>query len=345
MSDLELVERVIAAAWNPRDWADVTTIIGVSGGPDSVALLRASVNLFRAQRRPTGRLLVAHFHHRMRAAEANADADFVADLSRRLDLPYHQATAHRAACPGGDGLEAEARQQRYAFFRELAGQTGARYVATGHTADDQCETILHRIIRGTGLDGLAGIPAARPLSELTTIVRPLLAVGREAILGYLADLNQPYRVDSSNCRTDMTRNRIRHRLIPGLAEQYNPGITAAVIRLGRQAASALAVMDELVDPLWDEAVREIDQETVQLRCTVLAGRSPYLVCRLLTKVWKTHAWPMRDMGEAQWRRLASYIQGATVDAVAITLPGPVRARRDGVIVWLERGGGLKQKSS
>lgn len=308
-------------------------------------MLRALVALFNRVPQPTGRVVVAHFNHQLRGVEANADAEFVGRLCQQLEVPFHQGSAERPACVGGEGLEAEARAQRYAFFRDLANRLGARYVATGHTADDQSETILHRIIRGTGLAGLAGIPPTRSLSELTTIVRPMLKIHRCDVLNYLEELRQPFCVDSSNCLTDLVRNRIRHQLIPHLAEDYNPGIAQALIRLGRQATDAMSVIDDLVDPLWDQSVLAVDAVTVKVVCAVLANQPPYLVRHLMTRLWKHHGWPMRDMCAVQWEQLAGLIQDREAHTRSITLPGPVQARRVGGEVWLQWGGGVSRKSS
>ena len=133
-----------------RDWDDVSLLLAVSGGADSVGLLRAMVELKGSG---AGRIFVAHFNHALRGAESDADAAFVSELCQRLDLPCETGTADTAqlARDEGDGLEAAARGVRYAFLRATAERLGARYVVTAHTADDQAETILHRIVRGTGV--------------------------------------------------------------------------------------------------------------------------------------------------------------------------------------------------
>ena len=145
--------------------------------------------------------------------------------------------------------EATARTARYAFLQETAERFGARYVVTGHTADDQAETILHRIVRGTGIAGLAGMARVRPLGPAATLIRPLLDFRRLELLAYLTDLGQPFRSDSSNSDTAFTRNRIRCRLLPELAAEYNPGVVASLVRLGRLAGEVQSVVDALVEDL------------------------------------------------------------------------------------------------
>ncbi len=344
-NDLHPVERAIVTAWPPASWTDVTTVVAVSGGPDSVALLCALVRIVRQLgSAPKGRLAVAHFHHRIRPVEADQDALFVRNVSHELEVPFFQAEAARPARPGGEGLEAEARNQRYAFFQRLADKLGARYLVLGHTADDQAETILQRIIRGTGIGGLAGIPQFRHLSELTTIVRPLLAVPRDAIIAYLDSLQQPYRTDSSNAQLDLTRNQLRHQLLPQLAANYNPGVAEALRRLGRQAAEVMALIDQLIEPLWDQCVTCPNATLVHLAPAPLAERSPYLVRELLIRIWKNCRWPMRDMGDSQWRELADFIL-APAGTTSLVLPGPVHVRRSDNEIQLQWGGGASIKSS
>ncbi|RMF95150.1 MAG: tRNA lysidine(34) synthetase TilS, partial [Planctomycetota bacterium] len=143
-------------------------LAAVSGGADSVAMLRALAALREPGR---GRLVVVHVHHGLRGREADADAAFVVNLAEHLKLPYrvaHPPRPIRETC-AGVGLEAAARRARYRLLGELAAELGARYVVTAHTADDQVETVLHRILRGTGIRGLRGIPRTRPLPPAVLI--------------------------------------------------------------------------------------------------------------------------------------------------------------------------------
>ncbi len=123
---------------------------------------------------------------------------------------------------------------------------------------------LHRMVRGTGLAGLAGIPTTRRLSQLTTIVRPLLSVRRSRVRDYLADLHQPYREDSSNRLLTFTRNRIRHGLLPQLASDYNPQVSQALIRLGQLAREAQEVITTLVNSLVERCLMDCSPDCVRL---------------------------------------------------------------------------------
>ena len=180
--------------WRDRGLG-VVWVVAVSGGSDSVGLLRALAALAPGLGL---KLSVAHLDHGVRGDAARADAALVAELSAALGLPFDLGHWHPSR-PGH--FEADARQARYAWLTEVARARGAEAIAVGHTRDDQAETILHRILRGTGLRGLAGIPSRRPIAEGLTLVRPLLHVGREEIRVYLAALGQSYRDDASNADT------------------------------------------------------------------------------------------------------------------------------------------------
>lgn len=377
MSSLQGFERKLAEAWEPSSWQDVTVLVAVSGGADSVALLRALVAI---QRTGEGRLIAAHLNHQLRGAEAAADEAFVVTLCRELQVPCEvgRASLTSRGCPnGGEGeapaepsakcssagaspsqgqtvdssagaspsrsqtvagpaddssfhpdvatttndaggsltkrfgsLEAAARAARYGFLTDTASRVGARYVVTAHTADDQAETILHRIVRGTGIAGLAGMARTRPLSAATTLIRPLLGVHRGEVLAYLDALAQPYCRDSSNTDPQFTRNRIRHELLPHLAAEFNSGVVAALLRLGKLAGEAQAVMGRLVEELAERCVVGETSGAVRIAVAPLAAQTPYVVRELLMWVWRQQGWPLQAMGYAQWEQLAAMAQGS-----------------------------------
>lgn len=193
--------------------------VGVSGGADSVALLRA----LQAQSAVLGLVLhVAHLHHGLRGLEADADQEFVCTLAADLGLPFHatrvdtQAEAARA----GESIEEAARRLRYLWFRKLLSETPLDAIATAHTRDDQAETVCAKFLRGAWTEGLGGI---HPVVEFPEgrILRPFLNATRAEVEEYLTSLAQPWREDSSNRHLTFTRNRIRHELLPQL-ETWNP---------------------------------------------------------------------------------------------------------------------------
>jgi tRNA(Ile)-lysidine synthase len=217
-------ERVVSRA--PGLLIDTTLLrpgmrlgVGVSGGADSVALLRA----VHARRAELGLVLhVAHLHHGLRGAEADADLEFVRALAAGLGLTFHEARVEtaREAEENGESIEEAARRLRYAWFRELMAGTPLDAMATAHTRDDQAETVLGKFLRGAWTEGLAGIAPKFEAPE-GMIVRPLLGATRGEVESYLTALGQTWREDKSNLDAAFTRNRIRHELLP-LLEGWNP---------------------------------------------------------------------------------------------------------------------------
>lgn len=223
--------------------------VGVSGGADSVALLRA----LHGRSADLGLVLhVAHLHHGLRGAEADTDLDFVRELAAGLGLPFHESRVEtaREAQEKGESIEEAARRLRYAWFRELMSKGPPRAaeisskrpphavpqldaIATGHTRDDQAETVLGKFLRGAWTRGLSGIAPELETPE-GKIVRPLLGVTRGEVERYLRALGQAWREDSSNQDQAFTRNRIRHELLP-LLEGWNPRLRA---HLGQMAEVA-----------------------------------------------------------------------------------------------------------
>jgi len=311
-------ETKLADAWPTRDWHDVTVLLAVSGGCDSVALLRAMSALKTGGE---GGLRVAHFNHRLRGDESAADETFVVDLCRQLSVPCELGSAGGEESPEVTSEEA-ARALRYRFLQQATGRCGARYVVTAHTADDQAETILQRIIRGTGIGGLKGMDRVRPLGP-ATLIRPLLEFRRAELRSYLGDLGQPYRRDSSNADVRFTRNRIRHELLPRLTAEFNPGVVEALLRLGTLAGEVQAVVDDAVVELLAACVRLESPAAATIELGPLAGRPSYLVRELLLSVWRRQDWPMQAMGFAQWDLLEAMFSSAAPRKQ--TLPGNVSA--------------------
>lgn len=316
----------------PHDWQSVTTLVAVSGGADSIALLRGLAAL---QTPSPGRLVVVHFNHQLRGEQSDLDEAFVADLAKRLNLRFVAGRGDGAAIASrGDSVEASARAARYQFFEAVAGQQGARYLLMAHTADDQAETILHRILRGTGLEGLAGIPRVRRLSPLTTIVRPLLDVRRSEVLQYLAQLGQDFREDESNVDPRFTRNRLRHELLPQLAREYNPQVVDALLRLGELAGDVDAIVDERLQHVLEAAIIRQTPHELQFDVAQLALQPPSIVRMALVRAWRAQGWPLQPMGFEKWQSLAE-LALAPEDGV-LNLPGNVRAQKQGKQLWLTR---------
>src|SRR5689334_8543952 len=215
--------------------------IGVSGGADSVAMLR----IFAELRTHLGiTVLVLHFHHQLRGTEADEDERFVKALAKEFRMEFESGRVDVAAEARRRGWNVEdaARRLRYQFFASVAEARGLNRVAVAHTADDQAETVLSHLLRGTGVAGLAGI---YPVAGL--IVRPLLEVGRQDLRGFLSGLEQPWREDASNQDALRTRARIRHRLIPLLLRDFDAAVVTRLARLAKHAREDEAFWRSLED--------------------------------------------------------------------------------------------------
>ncbi len=213
-------------------------VVGASGGPDSTLLLHAMATLSRRLGLAWG-LHAGHLHHGLRGAEADEDATFVENLAARLAVTVHRERVDIRAQVAqlGGSTEEIARQRRYEFLERVALQVGAECVVVAHHADDNAETVLHRIIRGTGLRGLRGMSDTRPIQpgSRVRLIRPLLGVRRETIDALCRAQQFEARQDSSNLTTEFTRGRIRNVVLPMLRETLNPNAAEALLRLAEQA--------------------------------------------------------------------------------------------------------------
>lgn len=255
--------------------AGETVLCAVSGGADSMCLIHM---LWSERERGGWQVAAAHYNHHLRGAESERDAAFVRDWCRDRGIPCHLGGGDVAAAAArtGRGVEETARQMRYAFLRETAERTGARRVATAHNADDNGETLLLHLVRGSGLQGLTGIPPRR--GEL---IRPLLTTSRAEIERYLKEQGVPHVEDSTNGDTGYSRNFLRHEVMP-LLRQLNPNLTAS---LSAAAQSLRADQDYLsAQAAMASSAARWAEEDVVIRAEVLAGMPPALALRVIQKL-------------------------------------------------------------
>jgi tRNA(Ile)-lysidine synthase len=265
----------------------------VSGGADSVALLRLLLEL----REELGIVVsVCHFNHKIRGAEADADEDFVKGLAQRFGLELYSGAAdvptfareHRIS------IETAARELRHAWFAEVIAGGRAERIATAHTRNDQAETVLMRILRGTGTRGLAGIA---PWQKQKALIRPLLTTDRDELETYLNALNQPWREDASNQDLHHSRNRIRHELLPQLQHDYNSAI--------RETLADLAEIARAEEEYWEQELGRLMERLVRSGKPSRSGRSNDGPSTLALDVAAVQALPLavqrrvlRAMGES-----------------------------------------------
>ncbi len=278
-------------------WAGVPGIVAVSGGADSVALLLALCG---------GAMTVAHLNHRLRGDESDADEQFVRELAEQLRIPSRFLRLDIATEAAGENLEAYARSRRYGWLAELAVETGAGWIATGHHADDQAETVLHRLLRGTGLQGLRGIAPIRRGGPVP-VVRPLLCVPRSDLVAYLAACGQSYRTDSSNADPRFTRNRIRHELLP-LLKSFNADVVAALGRTAAQAEEWFVAQQAEGERLL-AFVELPDGDGVKvLDATKLESLGEPAIRLVFRSIWARERWPVSAMTFTHWERMAKIAQ-------------------------------------
>lgn len=300
-------------------------LIAVSGGADSVALLRA----FEALSKDFSLVLhVAHANHGIREAAAADDSRWVQAQCEQLSIPCtvgeFDMTADQSA------IEETARDLRYEFLIRTARETDCSVVAFGHNADDQTETVLHHLMRGTGMAGLRGMPTTRPLAEGIALVRPLLEFTRAEIEQWLVSLNQSWREDSTNQDDSLTRNRIRNQLVPHLREHFNPQISKVMRSLSTQATEWYELIGDLVEPLILKSLVSASDSVVRVRVGELSDQSPIVIRETLVQIWRAANWPMKRMGFSEWVALADLVLGRQP---ARSLPGNIDARiRGGLLV-------------
>lgn len=298
--------------WADSTWADcgVRTSDGVlaalSGGADSVALLLGLRML--QMNGQIARLCAAHLHHGIRAGEADEDEAFVRSLCQSLDVPLYLEHADVPALAKRDGvsLELAARNARYAFLERIKRETGLDWIALGHHRDDQAETVLLHLLRGSGTDGLAGMRI-----RCGDRIRPLLRTGKDEILAFLKAFRQPYRTDSTNLVPDATRNLIRLAVLPKLRE-VNPSADRAIA----QAAQHVAEDADYLNGLADRAFRECGANRKRL----LTLDRPIRL-RVLKRLFGSDNYTASDLN-----RMDALLHGQTGDMASLG---------NGVTAWLD----------
>ena len=290
--------------WPVDQWADVNVLVAVSGGSDSVALLRL-LHHIKAANPGRGGLIVCHYNHRWRGEASDKDADWVQKLAEELGLP----TIIGSSDQSGLRSEEDLRDERRLFYRSSADECGARYLATAHTSNDQAETVLFRVLRGSGLSGLKGIAHSTPLSTMTTLIRPLLPCYKNELHTYLKAINQSWREDTTNEDLGPTRNWIRNQLLP-MTEERIPGSSAALARLAVQANEADRVLCGLAVILLDQSRIE-SKDSITLDCHRLSQADVLIRREAIRLAWKQIGWPEKDMSLEHWVNLSALANDTT----------------------------------
>jgi tRNA(Ile)-lysidine synthase len=277
---------------------------------------------------------VAHFNHQLRAESAQADADFVQTLAEQWQLPFYGESypVRQFAAAHKQSFEQAARQLRYAFLGRVAATMGANKVAVGHSADDQAETVLMHLLRGSGLSGLAGMRPRFRLADLAldppalphlNLIRPLLSRSRVEIEAYCQAQALLAREDRSNQDPAFFRNRLRHDLLPYL-ERYNPKIRHRLSQTAQILAADVEFLTEQARQLWPQLVREETAQHLELDLSGWAGRPLALKRALVRLAYQKLQPPALDLTFSQVQRVVEIADRAETGLTAV-LPHQVRA--------------------
>lgn len=308
-----------------------SVLLAVSGGRDSMALLSGVARLRKAVEIPA--IVVAHLNHGLRNEEGRRDAELVNVTCNSIGVPVviSECTPGQLERASRGSVEEAARIARYQFLQATAEEQGTPVIATAHYAADQAETVLHNILRGTGLRGLRGIPERRRLNESVELIRPMLNIADSAIAEFVEHHGIQFATDASNVDTRFTRNRIRHSLLPQLQRDFNTRVSEVLIGLAAQTQELLESLDVIAEALLTEAVLEQTQVFCRLNAHRLQQQTESIVRHALTVLWTQQNWPRRGMNRDHWNRLTAMVFEKS-SPPSIDFPGGVHAELRGSLL-------------
>ncbi len=310
-------------------------LVAVSGGADSTALLDAFVRLRRCAKTPD-EIFAVHCNHLLRGEESDADEAFVRGQAPAYGVPLFVGSFNASALAEDQSrnLEATARDLRYGGFQTAAAHFGANIIATAHTRDDQVETLLMRLLRGTGAEGLRGIHESAVLPSGARLIRPLLNVTRAEVIEHCGHYGIGFRTDSSNFSTDFTRNRVRLELLPQM-RTYNPRFDESLLRLSGQMTEDGDCLSGSAAELLDRALQPEQDWSLDLK---LLQKAHPAIRRRVLRLWLK--WGRGDLNRIDAAHLLSLESLATRSEGGrhIELPGGWQVwRRAGRLLLLKAG--------
>ena len=295
-------------------------LLAVSGGADSTALMYAMTAL-KAEGVLSAELMCAHINHQLRAEQAERDEDFVVAQAGELGLPV---TTKRVDVRGFArrnklSIETAARKLRFESLIDIAKANNCKWVATGHQKNDNAETVLHRLLRGTGFRGLGGIVAVRVFDEDIKFVRPLLCVGRDEIVEYLKERNLNWRTDHTNYDCTYRRNYIRHRLIPALQLDCAGSVVEELFELSRSAQRFYSLVCSHAEKAWARNA-EYENENVKLDLRKFLTQPPAVRVELIRRSLAAIGSGEGDLTQGHFQRMLQLAEGK-IGGKRIELPG------------------------
>ena len=309
-------------------------VCAISGGADSMALLHGLVRV-REMRKRDWTLHVAHLDHGIPRDSAEM-MQFVAEAAEAAGVPCHrdQVDVPALSKATNESIEEAGRKARYAFLERICVDVDADALAVAHHADDQAETILHRIFRGTGLGGLAGIPATRALRSgvRARLIRPLLEFRRSDCVGYLDHRGLQYMHDDTNADVlAATRNRIRHEVLPAIEREINPQAVTAIVRLGDIARRTAALVDVLTDEAFERCCVERSAHELSFDVEALSEERDVIRMALIGAAVERVGGGRSEVGYERLVSAANAIDGGRRDMI-VEFPGGVSVVRRGRFV-------------
>ena len=305
-------------------------LVGVSGGPDSVALVRVLVHLAKSRDLTLG---IAHLNHGLRGKESQRDERFVRDLSQKLGLPFFSKTLDIRVQAKKEHLSIEeaGRNARYAFFTQTADTQGFTKIATGHNQDDNAEQVLMNLLRGSGPKGLSGIPPVRE----NRFIRPLIQMPKSRILNFLKAKEYPFVMDSSNTDESYLRNKIRHTLIPLLEDAFNPEIKAGLDRLSHILRQEEGFLTAQATQAFNHCALEHNKTRVTLSIPRLTQNHPAIVNRILRLAIARVKKDLRRITLTHIQDILTFMDRSE-SGKSLDLPGQIRVYRTRDTLFLRK---------
>lgn len=308
-----------------------SVLVGLSGGADSVVLLHALVHIGQDYNL---KIYIAHIDHMFRGEESKGDMKFCLDMAESMGLTAfcEEKNIPRIAKEKGISSEEAARIERYEFFFRVARENSINKIAVGHTIDDQAETVLMRMIRGSGMSGLRGMDPVKEMKGMT-VIRPLIGVTRREIEDFIREQGVKYRHDSSNEEVVFTRNKVRHELIPYLEDRFNPNIKEVLVNM----AENLRAEDDFLDKFSSRKFKIMSKKNRSGDISVDMGKfkkQPAAIRkRIVRSALRELKGDLRRFTYQHWKEIEELLGARPVNSI-VDLPGGIDIKKEkGVIVF------------